>query len=45
MMYICTNKSVIYDLYGTRHILVIAIFGHRLNVSFDIGPFLAWIIS
>ena len=42
MMYICTNKSVIFDLYGTRHILVIAIFDHGLNVSFDIGPFLAW---
>ena len=23
-------------------ILVIAIFDHGLNVSFDIGPFLAW---
>ena len=42
MMYICTIKSVIYDLYGTRHILVIAIFDRGLNVSFDIGPFLAW---
>ena len=39
MMYICTNKSVIYDLYGTRHILVIAIFDHGLNVSFDMGHF------
>ena len=25
--------------------LVIAIFDHGLNVSFDIGPFLAWYIS
>ena len=23
-------------------VLVIAIFDHGLNVSFDIGPFLAW---
>ena len=29
-------------MYGTRHILVIAIFDHVLDVSFDIGPFLAW---
>ena len=29
-------------MYGTRHILVIAIFDHGLNASFDIGPFLAW---
>ena len=33
MMYIFTNKSVIYD------ILVIAIFDHGLNVSFDMGHF------
>ena len=25
--------------------LVIAIFDHGLNVSFDIDPFLAWLIS
>ena len=42
MMYICTNKSVIYDCMVLDIFYVIAIFDHGLDVSFDIGPFLAW---
>ena len=42
MMSICTKEVCDLWLYGTRHILVITIFNHGLNVSFDIGLFLAW---